>query len=742
MAYDSERKKFTKEHIWYVEIEVDGTTIRFCEDIAPLPRVLNANPYLSSPPSVAPSQIDLDGGIGVRAKCTVNIGEFLDETVYGTLANPVRFWSRWRAENPYYVGQRISVFSGYINNGLFDASNFVQRDYIIETFSQGASGVTFTGKDPLKLASNERAKAPRESRGSLLTDITDVATTFDLQPSGIGDAEYPASNFYIRIGEEVLLCTSRTSDTLTVTRNHFNTEVSAHSEGDTVQLCLYYDSAAVHEIDYDLLTNYANVATSYIDYQSWQAESAAAFITSYTALITEPTGVQELLKEFAQSAPHYLYYDERFNQIQFKALRPPPSDALTINYDQNIIANSTRVTDKQDMRVSTVVFRFGIINPAKDLDEAANYRVIYVREDTDSVTNNDGQRAYKTVNSRWVPADNQTAAVLMAARYGRRFAIAPRQVGFAVDAGDADFWVGDDIRVQSDLIEQSGGGFPYLNYQVLSAGENDKNFTYTALEHTYADALPQDEDIEDPNVRLIYIASEVLNLRDDTGTARNLREYYEGVYGTGPLDAGLDIRFIFEANAVAGSDSELTYAVETGAWPELTTPILIINKGLIVGKGGAGGAAGVAGGNGGPALRLQANIRLNNLRVIGGGGGGGTGKTFTESGTTVRAGGGGGAGYSVGVASSDTRVIPSNATVTTVPAENGTHQTGGAGGLAQGVAGVVIISAQGTDGGDLGQAGTPDPVGGVNGGAAGKAIDLNGFTITYIETGTILGVVS
>ena len=148
----------------------------------------------------------------------------------------------------------------------------------------------------------------------------------------------------------------------------------------------------------------------------------------------------------------------------------------------------------------------------------------------------------------------------------------------------------------------------------MSAGESE-NFNYTALEHTYGDAVPGDEDVEDPNVRLIYFSGEIDRLQSDDGTTyRNLREVYEDVYGTDPLDAGLDIRFIFEFNAVAGSSDVLEYSVETGAWPELTTPIMIQNSGLILGKGGTGSVGN--GGNGGPAIQLQANIRLNNLNII------------------------------------------------------------------------------------------------------------------------------
>lgn len=747
MAFDSEKRLYSKEHIWYIEIEIDGTTYRFCENRSPVPRQLEANPSLQSV-RVNPAEIDIEGGIGVRAKCSVTLMESDDYTYWGTIQSPVRFWSRWRAEHPYYLGARLSVYSGYINNGLWQADNFVRRDYIIESFAMTAAGVSITGKDPLKLASNDRAKAPVESRGSLLADIVAATTSFDLQPSGIGDAEYPASNFYIRVGDEVMLCTSRTSDTLTVTRGQFNTLADDHSEDDNVQLCLYYENLKPWEIDYDLLVTYANVPTSYINTAVWEAENDNAFITTYSALITEPTGVQKLLKEFAQSAPHSMYWDERINEIKWKAIKPPPTDAPRYDWQGNFIEGSTGVKDMQDMRISTVVVNYGIIDPTKDLEEASNYRNTYVREDTDSVTNY-GQRAYKTIYSRWIENDNKTAAVLMAARVGRRFSDSPRMFSFSMDAKDSDVWSGDDVILTSDLIQQSGGGYPAINYQIISAGET-QNYNYTALEHTYGASLPEDEDVEDPNVRLVYVSGLQDQLKDKDesgefiGPPRTLREYFADSYPAddAALDPNLDIRFIFESNCVAGSSDNTAYSVKTGSWPELLTPILVINQGLIVGRAGDGGTWDNNGTNGGPALQLQANIRLNNLNTIGGGGGGGGGSRVSEGTTFVYAGGGGGAGYTIGQGA-PSYVSPSARTVSAVDGENGTYTQGGERGTAVGITTeVTYVNAFGGDGGNLGQNGVDVLFDGSLGGSAGKAIDLNGFTITYINTGTIYGAVS
>lgn len=325
----------------------------------------------------------------------------------------------------------------------------------------------------------------------------------------------------------------------------------------------------------------------------------------------------------------------------------------------------------------------------------------------------------------------------MSARVGRRFAEAPRMITFSLDPKDSDVWTGDSVKCKTDLIEQVGGGYPTLFYQILTAGES-RNFNYTALEHTYGAAVDGDEDVEDPNVRLVYLTGLLDQLKPDSGgAARTLREVYLAVFGAGVIDAGLDIRFIFESNCVAGSGDNTLYSVKTGAWPELSTPILIQNNGLIVGKGGD-----ASGGNGGPALQLQANIRLKNFNIIGGGGGAGGSKTQVSGGTTASAGGGGGAGYLLGIAN-PSFTSPQNRELDSTDGKNGTYTSGGNAGSVTAFTsdGVTTFTVNAGAGGDLGQAGET-PSGGDAGGLAGKAIDLNGFVITYENTGTILGAVS
>ena len=239
MAFDTVKKEFSRQHLWYCEIIVDGETYRFCENITPIPADLEVDAPSMSKPSIRPAQAALDGGIGVRASASVTFKEHQDYVRFGSLSAPKRFWPSWRAKHPGYEGAEISIYSGYIVNGVFNSVNFQKRDFILNSFSHSESGASINGKDTLKLASNERAKAPRKSKGLLLVDVLSTDTEVTLIPSGVGNSEYPASG-WAKIGDEIVSFT-RVNDVFTVVRSQYNTIADDHSLNDVFQLCLYYN---------------------------------------------------------------------------------------------------------------------------------------------------------------------------------------------------------------------------------------------------------------------------------------------------------------------------------------------------------------------------------------------------------------------------------------------------------------------------------------------------------------------
>lgn len=115
--------------------------------------------------------------------------------------------------------------------------------------------------------------------------------------------------------------------------------------------------------------------------------------------------------------------------------------------------------------------------------------------------------------------------------------------------------------------------------------------------------------------------------------------------------------YIFINNGYIGSNSSNTWALETGVFP-IGSSVVIINNGMIHGKGGQGASFASSGAGsaisqaqpGGPSLNLQTPVVIqNNGTIAGGGGGGGASGDFAgKSRYNFRGGGGGGITPGVG----------------------------------------------------------------------------------------------
>jgi len=240
------------------------------------------------------------------------------------------------------------------------------------------------------------------------------------------------------------------------------------------------------------------------------------------------------------------------------------------------------------------------------------------------------------------------------------------------------------------------------------------------------------------------------------------------------------------AGVYVSSNSTSTPALTVdGSWPGGVT---IVNNGFIIGKGGAGGAVSVAGGNGnagGTALSILTPVTITNNSYIAGGGGGGAGTANVS-----QAAGGGGAGSGAGgqgtggaAGGSGGNILPGTggAAITNgngsgaysgnsggsggsgslgfavifqppVPygllrgtAGGGGGGWGASGGLAQSKTSDAAYTMTSGAGGSAGNIGG-NASGGTNFGAVpgtgGKAVALNGYSVTWSVLGTIYGAVS
>lgn len=458
------------------------------------------------------------------------------------------FWTKWRARNQYYVGRQIRHCTGFIRDGV--VTDVVTRTYFITGFDgPDASGaVVIQGKDLLSQLTNEKVKAPFASKGKLLSDISDSDTSWPLDPIGVG-AEYPASGL-VRLGSE--LCTfTRVGDVLTVVRARHTTKASSANAGTVVQLCLEYSAQAPMAILEDLLVNYAGIPTAYLDLAQWAQEQTDYMPRLYSAIITEPTGILDLISEMATQMYFYTVWDERSSKLKVRAIRPAIDDTVhELDDFANLLVDSIQLRDLPEQLITQAWVYYGIINPAASATDPKNYAAREILLTDEGSADKHGADKIKQIFCRWI--DEGGAAIDLGEKMIARYGAAPRQATFSLAAKNSDIWLGDFVRLNHRLsVDMTGAPLP-MNMQVMSAQQSRAGvlFNYVCQEFVYEKPI-------DPTQDSLVISFDQNNL--------NLRDYYDN-HRSVPPASGDTVTFLIRSGVVIGgrgaADLEL-YAGES-----------------------------------------------------------------------------------------------------------------------------------------------------------------------------------
>ena len=641
------------------------------------------------------------------------------------------FWSKWLARNPYHEGYTVRVKEGLLGES---ESSMRVRNYLIDKIDGPSRGqVTVHLKDLFSLIEDRKAEAPVANTGELNADITAVAGSLDLSPSGIGDDEYSNSG-HIAINSEIIEFTRATgSDTLTlVTRGALNTEANAHDTEDQVQEVLSYNAMQVDDIVSDLLINYSEVPSDNIPSSEWSTEVANNLPTLYTGHIAQPTPVEDLIAELAEQVGFTFWPDVETDLINLKAIGVNIIPVMTANDDAWVLEDSMDLERDPDLRVSRVQVYFNQINPLEDLEDEKNYRSYVESRDVNAEEATQyGTKSIRKIFSRWIPEGGRATATTIANLILNLFRNPPFRARFELDIQRVnDLSIAFPFAIKTrDLVDDLG--FELLNTTLpMSISKGETSLEVEAQKLNLFEPITQE--------RIINIDNHVNNV--------NMRELHDSLY-IPPVD-GDEVTFIISSGIVVGGDNLSEPAMTTGEWPDGVILNLQIEAGAtLMGPGGNGGNATSAGEedgtDGGLGLEVLHPLNLTNDGDLGGGGGGGAGDKFTDSeATDFFAGGGGGSGSNNLVNFDQVRggfrgVVP----VGSQPTQYGTDGsllTPGLGGQAVSQAGGF---AEGGDGGLPGQAGQDSQGTGAGaiGGLAGNAIDGDSLVTHLSSSGTIYG---
>jgi hypothetical protein len=465
-------------------------TLTFGKPRSNAPRDENIIPSVVSV-STAPTKINPSNGnrntspLGQRAVCTV---AFQDHAHSDLLVDPYRdertyypldrgtFWSKWLVRNPYYQNRPLRVYEGYADQELGDMR---VRNYFIDAIEGPNSNgnVRVVSKDPIKLADRQKAQVPKASQGRLRVAITDTDTQLDIALAEETDYDTAGT---VRIGDELITYTTRAIVTIDLidyvrlsglVRGTDGSIAAAHDEAASVQLCVRYENEFIWDIVYDLLTTYAAVPTEYIPKLDWDQEGDDWLLSfEISALISQPTGVADILNELFEQVLAYIWWDERDQEIKFKAIRPIIAPAPLITDEANIIENSVGLSTDPKNRVSQVWVYWGQRNKAEALDKESNYDKLRIRADLEvEAPEKYGESRIRKVFARWIQNDAQ--AINLSARLLGASIDNPKILKLRLDAKDRSIWTGDVVDVLHRNIVDFTGSRKEERYQVLSVEE-------------------------------------------------------------------------------------------------------------------------------------------------------------------------------------------------------------------------------------------------------------------------------
>jgi len=384
------------------------------------------------------------------------------------------FWAKWKSRNPYYKNRVLRVYEGFVGDSINDMT---KKEYFIDSVSGPSStgSVSIVAKDILKLADDKTAQAPPITAGELIVDIGEGDSVTTLRITNAVVADYAFFNT-VRIGKELFTFTgtstiSSTEINLTgVTRSTDDTIAEDHKAGDRVQACLRYTSERVDNICKDLLLNYGNIDSSYIDSTEWNTEGST-WLNNFTvsAVITEPLGVTKLIGELTEQFLFYIWWNEKDQKIKMEAIKPVPDGEVNLlSDDYSIIENSVSLKDDNNNRFSQIWVFYSQKLVTEKIDEESNYTKVSIRADLAAESDDEYQeQKIKKIYSRWVGTESQAQNIT--ARMLSRFRETQKTIQFDVDAKESDLWTGGIVDIKHRNYVDFTGAEKIARWQIISA---------------------------------------------------------------------------------------------------------------------------------------------------------------------------------------------------------------------------------------------------------------------------------
>ena len=472
----------------------DTKIYRFCSSGSIVSGAAAVFPYVASMRNV-PTVVDPDKGLARRALVTVQLtdGPESDREQDDYIANRAAvaggtFLGRLIGRNHNMVGRTARIKRQYVTPGAAAALSgaWVTEQYIIAAVAgpDRSGAITVSLEDPLKLA--DRTQVPAPDDGELLSSITSSALSLTLK-SGQG-ADY-ASSGYLRIDNEIIQYTSKTTDTLSWTdtsyRGKLGTTAVAHNADARVQTCRVWSAAGFRTVIEEIL-NESSIVDANIDLTGLQSEQDTWLGTlSITACISEPEKASQLLMELCRLAYGVLWWNPVTQKVTFKAIRPllPGATPPLLTDAGGLIEDTVDVSRQEAERITRAGIYYAPVDVTQKKDEPSNYRRGYIYVDADA----EGTNEYNDVRedvfyTRWLDTTGEQSAAEYATHriFARRNA--PIHVKCRIDPKDDDVTIAGQVEIETRGIHDVDGEVLRSRFLVLRRQDNGRDVEIELLQ--------------------------------------------------------------------------------------------------------------------------------------------------------------------------------------------------------------------------------------------------------------------
>lgn len=463
----------------------------FCKQDAPLPFPTEpVFPYIISSPRSS-QKIDPDRAITINESMTFELQDDAAPGVWnirqagdGFLVNTERgagtFWPRFLAihsnfSNPeFYAILKVGfVEAGGAESDFQTKGKFLIRKITLENFKariKCSDRLRLTAQSIPAQISDTNVLVGVYSSGTTTLTVTDGS---EITPPSVG---YPTTLFIDEggIAEEKVNVTDINANVLTVQRGRWGTSASGGVGGESFVEVVEFGTedatpsdppAGGNPIDFvvEMLAR-AGLTSSELDTAGFEADRDTYIPTDVGAgtgplwrrTITEPTDIEEMIKEIRDTINLFVWVDE--SQMVTGKLYEFSAAGTTFTDDANLVEGSVSILYDHEQRITRVLMAYGLTAGA-DASDLANYTKVRLQIDADAEdrTYYGGDFRQKTILSPWIPSTETFSAPYFTPRILAKFRHGIRPISGRLEIKDEGTEIGDLVAIDSRQITDEFG---------------------------------------------------------------------------------------------------------------------------------------------------------------------------------------------------------------------------------------------------------------------------------------------